>query len=108
MSANTKSEIVTIINKNGEALRSFGVGRIALFGSFVRDEATLGSDVDLLVEFEPGQKSFINFANLGFFLEEVLGRKVELVTRESLSPHAGAEILEEIEYIAEFGRFANA
>lgn len=100
MSANTKSEIVTIINENEEALRSFGIRRIGLFGSFVRDEATQGSDVDLLVDFEPGQKTFLNFVNLGFFLEDVLGRKVELVTRESLSPYAGPEILDEVEYVS--------
>ena len=99
MNAMTKAEVVAIIHEHESALRALGVRRIGLFGSFARDEATPDSDVDLLVEFNVGQKTFLNFVNLGFFLEKVLGRKVELVTRESLSPYAGPEILAEVEYV---------
>ena len=56
------------------------------------------SDVDLLVEFEEGQKSFDNFMHLSFLLEEVLQRRVELVTLEALSPYIGPYILREVEY----------
>ena len=70
-----------------------------MFGSFARQEAGADSDVDLLVEFEPGRKSFDNFMSLSFLLEEVLGRRVELITPESLSPHIGLRILEEVEYV---------
>ena len=100
MVAKTKSDILTMIDTHWETLSAFGVRRIGLFGSFVRDEAGVDSDVDLLVEFKVGQKTFLNFVNLGLFLEETLGRKVELVTPESLSPYAGPEILSEVEYVA--------
>ena len=99
MTVQTRSDVLYIINENLETLRTFGVLRCGLFGSFLREEMTPESDVDLLVEFEPGKKTFLNFLNLSFFLEEVLGRKVELVTRESLSPYAGPEILSEVEYV---------
>ncbi len=56
--------------------------------------------IDLLVEFESGKKTFDAFMELSFYLEEILQRKVELVTVESLSPYIGPHILEEVEYAA--------
>lgn len=70
-----------------------GVRRLALFGSVRRDAARIDSDVDLLVEFVPGQKSFDHLMALGELLERVLGRQVELVTLESLSPFLKPHIL---------------
>jgi hypothetical protein len=55
--------------------------------------------VDLLVEFEPGGKTFRNFISLVFFLEDLLHRKVELVTPESISPYMRDEILKEAEHV---------
>ena len=55
-------------------------------------------DNDTLVEFEPGQKTFDNYMQLAFFLEELLGRDVDLVTVESLGPYIGPHILREVEY----------
>ena len=70
-----------------------GVRRLALFGSVRWDTARVESDVDVLVEFVPGQKTFDHFMDLGDLLERVLGREVELVTPESLSPFLKAHIL---------------
>ncbi len=55
--------------------------------------------MDLLVEFAPEEKSFDNFMAVSFLLEEGLGRSVELITREALSPHLGPHILEDVEYV---------
>lgn len=74
---------------------ALGVQRLALFGSVRRDEATAASDVDFLVEFTVGEKSFDRFLALGELLERVLGHPVELVTTESLSPYIGPHILAE-------------
>lgn len=63
--------------------RDFGVRRIALFGSTARDEAREDSDLDLLMDFEVGP-TFDSFMGLQFFLEDHLGRKVDLVTPDSL------------------------
>jgi len=60
-----------------------------------RDAARADSDVDVLVEFLPGRKSYDQFLALGGLLERVLGRPVELVTAESLSPFLKPYILAE-------------
>ena len=52
------------------------------------------------VEFEPGQKTFTNFSRLAFLLEELLGRPVEVLTADSLSPYIGPFILRESEYVS--------
>jgi uncharacterized protein len=100
MPIGTKQEIFDQLRSHQRRLRSLGVRRCGLFGSFARGEARAESDVDILVEFEPGQKNFDNFMELGFLLEDVLGRRVELVTPESLSPYLGPHILSEVEYAA--------
>lgn len=65
--------------------REFGVRRIALFGSTARGEAREGSDLDILVDFE-NDPTFLSFMGLKAFLEDHLGRKVDLVTRDALKP----------------------
>jgi uncharacterized protein len=96
----TKQDILRILDQNGSDLRALGVKRIGLFGSFVRGEQRPDSDIDLLVEFDAGRKTFDAFMELSFFLEEVLDHRIELVTAESLSPYLGPHILKEIEYAA--------
>jgi uncharacterized protein len=95
---NTKQDILKTLKQIQSRLRSLGVRRIGLFGSFVRNEQAADSDIDLLVEFEPEQKTFDNFMALSFFLEEELGHTIDLVTTESLSPYIGPYILKEVEY----------
>jgi predicted nucleotidyltransferase len=96
---NSKREVLRRVDANRERLAQMGVARLGLFGSFARNEQGRNSDVDLLVEFAPGQKNFDNFMALGFFLEEVLDRRVELVTPESLSPHIRPHIMSQVEYV---------
>ncbi|MFB6286264.1 MAG: nucleotidyltransferase family protein [Candidatus Bipolaricaulia bacterium] len=95
----TKKHIIECLRRHREDLRRLGVERIGLFGSFQRDTPDSKSDVDLLVEFAPGEKSFDHFMALSFLLKEELGRPVELVTREALSPHIGPHILRSVEYV---------
>ena len=95
----TKQEVIQRLQGAGSQFLSLGVRGIGLFGSFVTGRQTPTSDVDILVEFEPGRRSFDNFMELSFFLEDLLGRPVELVTPESLSPHIGPHILREVERV---------
>ena len=76
-------------------IRALGVARLALFGSVLRGQPRADSDVDLLVQFEPGAKSYERFLALSELLEARLGRPVELVTTEALSPFLGPRILAE-------------
>ena len=96
----TKQDILTLLENNQSRLRAFGVKRIGLFGSFVRGEQRPNSDIDLLVEFVSGRKTFDNFMDLSFYLEDLFERRIQLVTMESLSPYIGPHILNEVEYVA--------
>jgi len=82
-----------------QKLVALGVKRIGLFGSFVTGRQTSDSDVDVLVEFEPKKHSFDNFMEVSFFLEDLMGRKVDVVTPESLSPYIGPYILREVAHV---------
>ena len=80
-------------------LASFGVKKIGLFGSYVRNEQRPQSDIDILVDFEPEKETFDNFMGLNDYLEELfVGNKVEVATVNGLSPHIGHHILEEVNY----------
>lgn len=76
-------------------IRELGVRRLALFGSVLRGEARPDSDVDLLVEFAPGAKTYRRFMDLYDLMEDLFGDRVELITTESLSPYIGPHILAE-------------
>jgi len=92
-----REEAIRLLRAAEPGIRELGVARLALFGSVLRGEARPDSDVDILIEFLPGAKSFSRFLALSDLLEETLGRPVELVTREALSPFLGPRILAEAE-----------
>lgn len=94
-----KEQVFAALYQHHTALQQLGVRRYGLFGSFVRDEAQPTSDVDLLVEFEPHQKTFDHYMQVAFLLEDILGRPVDVVTPESLSPYIGSHIIAEAEYV---------
>ncbi|MBI5816776.1 MAG: nucleotidyltransferase family protein [Nitrospinae bacterium] len=85
-------------NAIDDVLRRRNVIRAAFFGSVARGEATGESDVDLLVEFE-GRKSLLDLSGLKLELEELLGRKVDILTYDSLHPLLKEKILSEQEVI---------
>lgn len=98
-SIQTKEELFNVLLQHKDTIKSYGVNKIGLFGSFIKGSQNAESDVDLLVEFLPDKKNFRNFINLAFFLEDMLNRKVEIVTAESLSPYLKPYILKEVEYV---------
>ena len=77
-----------------KTLKNYGVRKAALFGSIVRDEMTTESDIDLLVEFE-GSTSLFKLSGLKLELEEILGKKVDVITYDSLNPRLKNRILHE-------------
>jgi len=78
-------EILDIIKNNALEIKTrFSVRRIGIFGSFARGEQRAASDIDILVEFE--KPTFKNFMNLSFYLEDLLGKEVDLVTVKGLHP----------------------
>ena len=91
----TRDELLAKLRELKPWLEEQGIVNVRLFGSYARDEAGPDSDVDLLVESAPGEKSFDRFLALAELLEGLLGRRVELVTTEGLSPYLGPRILAE-------------
>lgn len=78
--------------------KKHGVKKIGVFGSFARGREKAGSDVDVLVEFEEGYKTFDNYMELKFFLEDLFSRRVDLVTIKALKPQLKEDILQEVIY----------
>jgi len=76
--------------------RRNGIRRLSFFGSVLRDDFAAESDVDVLVEFEPGTRvGLIGFAGIENELSELIGRKVDLNTPKCLSPYFRDEVLRE-------------
>jgi predicted nucleotidyltransferase len=96
----TKQDLILAISNNREKIKSFGVDGLGIFGSFSKGTPTDESDVDLLVDFNPEKKNFDNFMNLSFFLEGLFERRVEIVTRQSLSKFIGPHILNEVQNVS--------
>ncbi len=95
MPVETLEQTVERITAVEPEIRSLGVERLAVFGSVLHGSTSLDSDVDLLVQFEAGVKNYTRFLALSDLLEAQLGRRVELVPTEALSPYLGPRILAE-------------
>ena len=81
-----KKETLKLLQAHKAKLaEEFGVIRLALFGSTVRDTATPNSDVDILVEFD-GPATSVRYFGVQFYLEDLLGQPVDLVTEKALRP----------------------
>jgi hypothetical protein len=91
-----REQIIAKIQANRELLEEFSVRSLSVFGSVVRGEAGPGSDVDILVEFDPDARiGLFAFARLQRRLSEILGRPVDLVTPDALHKAMKNRILEE-------------
>jgi len=92
------NEIKSIIKKHlKEIQEKYKVKDIGIFGSYVRGEANIESDIDILVEFYPHASiSLIDFIELENYLTDLLGVKVDLVEKSALKPRIGKRILEEV------------
>jgi uncharacterized protein len=91
-------EILQTLARHSTTIRSFGARRLGLFGSQARGGASPDSDLDFLVEFEPGAKTFDSYMGLKEFLEDLFGRKVDLVVSEVLKPRLREGVLREAVY----------
>ena len=95
----TKDKIMDVLLEKRLDLERYGVKRIGIFGSFVRNEQGPDSDIDFWVEYEPGKKSFQNYMQLAFWLEDTFQRKIDLITPESISRHIAPYVEKELEYV---------
>jgi uncharacterized protein len=91
-----REKILNLLQQNQAIFKQFGVSKLAIFGSTVREESTEHSDVDILVSFEKTLTSKEYFG-LQFYLEDLLGKSIDLVTdkflRKELRPHIEKELI---------------
>lgn len=93
----TRDQVITKIKANRRALERYGVKSLALFGSTARDKMRKRSDVDILVQFD--KSTWANYIGLKFYLEDLLGREVDLVTPKALKPAIKPSVEKELLYV---------
>ena len=96
----TETQILKVMEENYSAIKRFGVKTIGLFGSYLQGEQDEDSDIDILVEFAPGKKTFDNYMGLKFFLEDTFNLKVDLVVKEAVKVDLRQHILGSVRYAA--------
>ncbi len=92
--------ILTTIKLNKSKLEKLGVKNVGLFGSYIRNEQSKDSDIDILLDFEPDKESFDNYMETCDLFEVLFNnKKVEIGTKNGLSPYIGPKILMEVVYV---------
>lgn len=96
----TKDNILKTLKSNKLQLSEFGVSNVGLFGSYIRNEQSNESDIDLLIDFEPNKENFDNYMAVYDLFEKIFkNEKIEVVTKNGLSPYIGPTILNEVQYV---------
>ena len=95
----TRRTVISRIRKHRAQLSELGVKSLSLFGSVARGEEHLGSDVDILVEFKD-RATFDAYMDVKFYLEELLGCTVDLVTPEAIKPRMKPYITQDLVHVA--------
>jgi predicted nucleotidyltransferase len=97
---NTLTEITDILKKHDKDLKKrYGISKIGVFGSYIRNEAREDSDLDILVEFKRDTDiGLLKFVEIENYLSDLLGVKVDLVEKSGLKPRIGKHILKEVIY----------
>ena len=98
---NTVKEIKEILLKQKDELKQkYRIKEIGIFGSYIRNEQQLTSDMDILIEFdEDARISLLDFVHVENYLSDLLDVKVDLVERSTLKPRIGRHILKEVIYL---------
>ena len=96
----TRETILSTLKTNKPELSKFGVVNVGLFGSYSRNEQSDMSDIDLLIDFEPGKENFDNYMAVYDIFETLFeDQKVEVVTKNGLSKYMGPKILKDVMYV---------
>lgn len=96
----TKENILKTLKSNKLKLSRFGVRNVGLFGSYLRNEQSKESDIDLLIDFEPEKENFDNYMAVYDLFEQLFkNEKIEVVTKNGISPYIGPQILNEVQYV---------
>ena len=93
----TANTILKFLTDHRGELHAMGVRKIGLFGSYVRNEQRLDSDIDILVQIEPF--TFASWMDVWNFLEDQFGLQVDLVPAKDLRPELRSFVLSEVRYV---------
>jgi predicted nucleotidyltransferase len=81
-------DVIAILRRHESALRAHGIRHAAVFGSIARGDTRPDSDVDILVEFEPGAEgSIYDYMRLKDYIAGLFERPVDVIDRDALKPH---------------------
>lgn len=95
-----KKSVLKRLSSLKAPLLAVGVSQLGLFGSTVRGENSPKSDIDILIDFNSGQETYLNFMDACNILQDAFGKiKIDVVTKKGLSPYIGKAILNEVEYV---------
>lgn len=97
MVAASRDDLVKVLKSKRTVYKRYGVKSLALFGSAARDRLNKRSDVDVLVQFD--QPTWANYIGLKFYLEDLLGRQVDLVTPKGLKSAARPSVEKDLLYV---------
>lgn len=89
----TRDDAIRVVQEHADQIRARGVARLDLFGSLARGEGGPDSDIDVVVDIEPGRKfSLIDLAGLQVHLSDLFGRRTDVVIRKNLRPRMRAVV----------------
>ena len=96
----TQDYILTTIKTHKSDFSKFGIRMIGLFGSYIKNEQSDNSDIDILIDFEPEKETYDNYMAVYDLCEQLFkNERVDIVTKNGLSPYIGPKILNEIKYV---------
>ena len=96
----TRGYILSTIKSHKPKLKMLGVDSVGLFGSYARNEQSNLSDIDILIDFVPEKENFDNLMAICEYFDKLFeNEKVEIVTKNGLSPYIGPRILNEVRYV---------
>lgn len=95
-----KEYILATLRNHKPELTKLGITDIGLFGSYVRGEQSATSDIDILIDFDPEMENYDNYMAVYDIFEQLFkNEKVEIITKNGLSPYIGPSILKEVMYV---------
>lgn len=95
-----KEYILATLRNHKPELTKLGITDIGLFGSYVRGEQSATSDIDILIDFDPEMENYDNYMAVYDIFEQLFkNEKVEIITKNGLSPYIGPGILKEVMYV---------
>lgn len=93
-----KEQIFDTILLHQNDIEKFGVKSIGLFGSYLKNNATHNSDIDIYIDFIKEKKTFKNYTGAYFYLQNIFDKKIDFITPQSLGKYVSSSILKEVVY----------